>query len=285
MGEHLLGFAGAGERRASAAMQRHEMEEMFGRRAALYDETIPFFRRAAECTVDVMRGRLNGANVRILVDVATGRGAAVHPILRSLGGPRVVCADISAGMLRAARADLAQDGVHFVQCDAEAFPVRSSCADAVTCSMSLRFLRAPGRALEEMHRVLKDRGAIGVSEMGRADPKWTFFADLLRRSMSPSQRSKAFALRAFPEPISELLSEAGFVDVQLVESELVFQFADEREWWDWVESHQQGHLVRQLGSGAGAFKSAALEIVAGFETIELRQAIRVATALCHKDCR
>ena len=95
----------------------------------------------------------------LVLDVAAGTGS----ISRSLEarGHRVVAVDLSAEML--AR----HSGRHRVRAVADHLPLRAGSVDAVTFGYLLRYVDDPVATLEELGRVLRPGGLVGMVEFGR----------------------------------------------------------------------------------------------------------------------
>jgi ubiquinone/menaquinone biosynthesis C-methylase UbiE len=101
----------------------------------------------------------------VVLDIATGGG---HTALKFAGFVKhVIAADITLGMLKAARGYIAEIGVNNVIyqfADAEQLPFEDSIFDLVTCRVAAHhFLRAD-LFVEESARVLKDGGMLLVED-------------------------------------------------------------------------------------------------------------------------
>ncbi len=111
---------------------------------------------------------LAGVRRPLVLDVATGTGRLPLALLRehlAAQGGRIAALDLSAGMLRQARAKLRPHGeaVRLVRHDASRLPFEDATFDAVTSLESLEFMPRPAAVLEEMVRVLAPGGVLLVT--------------------------------------------------------------------------------------------------------------------------
>jgi len=119
---------------------------------------------------------LAGVERPLVLDVATGTGrlplALLQEHLAARGG-RIAGLDLSAGMLRRARAKLRPHGeaVRLIRHDAGRLPFEDGTFDAVTCLESLEFMPRPAAVLEEMVRVLAPGGVLLVTNRVGAEAR------------------------------------------------------------------------------------------------------------------
>lgn len=185
----------------------------------------------------------NGAR---LLDVACGRGAVLLAAAGTTGSLTGI--DVSPGMIELAAQDLRAAGVTNVDLrvmDAERLEFADSSFDAVTAAFMLFFLPNPERAAAEFHRVLAPGGRLAVSTWGEEDPRWAWEDELLAAAGKPRRRALN---RPFDDPqeVIELLSAAGFVDLQAHHEETGIHFATEQDWWDWHWSFSLRGVLEQL---------------------------------------
>lgn len=122
----------------------------------------PRWRRALVDFIDARRG------MRIL-DVATGTGMVAFA--HAARGAEVVGLDQSDAMLGQARARLARtpelgDRLSFVMGEAEALPFADGEFDALSFTYLLRYVDRPLETMQELARVVKPGGRIGMVEFG-----------------------------------------------------------------------------------------------------------------------
>jgi len=98
-----------------------------------------------------------------ILDVATGTGMVARALARR--GAEVTALDQSAAMLDVARARNDR-GVTFVQGEAEHLPFQDASFDALTFTYLLRYVDDPQATLNELARVIKPGGRIGMVEFG-----------------------------------------------------------------------------------------------------------------------
>jgi demethylmenaquinone methyltransferase / 2-methoxy-6-polyprenyl-1,4-benzoquinol methylase len=98
----------------------------------------------------------------LVLDLACGTGDLCREIMRN--GLRAVGFDFSMGMLSAAKTDAA-----LAQADILALPVRDASADGITCGFALRNVVDLQQLFDEMARVLRPGGRIGLLEV--SEPK------------------------------------------------------------------------------------------------------------------
>jgi ubiquinone/menaquinone biosynthesis C-methylase UbiE len=141
---------------------------------------------------------LGGVERPLILDVATGTGRLPQALLRShfAGEGQIVGLDLSRGMLRQARAKLADEAgqVDLIWQDAGCLPFEDGVFDAVASLESLEFMPRPQAVLAEMVRVLAPGGVLLLTNrVGRE-------ARLLPgRAMSRSDFKKALAGLALRE--------------------------------------------------------------------------------------
>ena len=143
---------------------------------------------------------------RVTLDLSCGTGN--YALALAERGFRVVGVDVSAPMLRVARAQSAQAklDIRWLQADANALPFRPGAFDLATVILGLEFVAEPGRALQEAHRVLKPGGRLVAAILDRSG-LWTRWRRLKRRFAPSIWRGTRF-LGA--EELDDLLRARGF---------------------------------------------------------------------------
>lgn len=108
-----------------------------------------------------------------VADVGTGTGGML-PFLAQVGA-RIVAIDLSAEMLRRARAKartLGLDDVTFVRGDLGALPLESGSVDAAFSALVLHHAPRPLEALREMRRIVRPGGAVVVVDLMSHGHDW-----------------------------------------------------------------------------------------------------------------
>jgi ubiquinone/menaquinone biosynthesis C-methylase UbiE len=102
-----------------------------------------------------------------VLDVGCGTGALAHVACEN-GAKGVVCADISAFMLKQAMAKVTSEHLNYLFCqlDAEALPYKDNSFDAVLSGMTFGLLPNQDKAISEMVRVVKPGGLVCVGAHG-----------------------------------------------------------------------------------------------------------------------
>jgi len=107
---------------------------------------------------------LGGAGV--VADVGCGNGLYLAELARRGYGRRLIGADLSPGMLRAARQRTGRPGPALVAADAAALPLRDSSADLTLAMHMLYHVPEPEVALRELRRVTRPGGRLVVGLNG-----------------------------------------------------------------------------------------------------------------------
>ena len=180
----------------------------------------PLFRPWAERLLE--RGALHaGDNV---LDVACGTGIVAR-LARQRVGPaaRVVAVDKSAGMLGTART--LDTTIDWREGDALSLPLdESERFDAVFCHQGLQFFADKLTGLREMRRALVPDGRVVLGVWRTADENTLFGA--LDRVAEQFVGAFLDQRHSFPDaaPLRELLTDAGFRDVEVVPSTMETRF-------------------------------------------------------------
>lgn len=209
---------------------------MFGRAAATYDTVIPFFRRFGARLVDLAQ-LAEGERV---LDVPCGRGASLVPAARDLGPEgRVLGVDLAEEMVGLLRADLAEAGTTNAEVrrmDAAHLDLPDGSFDVALCGFSMHVLDDPEQVAGEFARVLCPGGRIAVSVPAGQGQEWDVVFEVFK-SFAP-RLTAPMPLPVRPDfDVLAPLSAGGFIDLQVMEEEIDFTFADEAVWWTWAWSH------------------------------------------------
>lgn len=252
---------------------------MFGRAAATYDTVIPFFRRFGARLVELAQ-LAEGERV---LDAPCGRGASLVPAARELGPEgRVLGVDLAEEMVSLLRADLAEAGTTNAEVrrmDAAHLDLPDGSFDAALCGFSMHVLDDPEQVAGEFARVLRPGGRIAVSVPAGQGPEWDVVFEVFK-SFAP-RLTAPMPLPVRPDfDVLVPLSAGGFIDLQVMEEEIDFTFADEAAWWTWAWSHgMRGFLELLTPEDLEEFRIAMFDhlgLLGGEEGIRLGQRARFA---------
>jgi ubiquinone/menaquinone biosynthesis C-methylase UbiE len=153
----------------------------------------------------------------VVLDVATGPGTVAREAAAIIGtSGSVVGVDISAAMLNIGRqwpVDAGHAPIQYVESPATTLPLEANTFDVVYCQQGLQHMSDPHAALQEIHRVLKRGGRIGVAVWFQS-PFGVFreaVADLGLSEDGP--QPSAFGRTA--QDLAEAVRAAGFSSVQV----------------------------------------------------------------------
>ncbi len=131
----------------------------------------------------------------LFIDIGTGTGEVVKKISETYPESKIIGIDVSEGMLKkAVEKNKNNKNSFFIKASALEMPVKTGSVGAVVSSLTFRHLD-PEKAAEEINRVLKKGGYLGILDI--AKPKYDFiyrlvffFADKLFRPIGTKIFSK-----------------------------------------------------------------------------------------------
>jgi O-methyltransferase/aklanonic acid methyltransferase len=231
------------------ATQKERIAALYDRVSSTYGQVGPnYFAYAGRHLVE-HSGITQGAQV---LDVAAGRGANLFPAAEAVGPHgRVIGIDLSPGMLQATTAEIQRRNlshVSMLQMDAEHLTFPDASFDYLLCGFAIFFFPHLEQALSEFFRVLRPTGKLGI----------TVAQDLDTLSRWYGQQITAYHERyQIPWRVgggkggnySELpryLTDAGFSDVQVLQEEADFVYADAQEWWDAKWTHGPRYALEHM---------------------------------------
>jgi SAM-dependent methyltransferase len=232
---------------------KRRVAALYTRVAADYGEGgPPFFAHAGRRLID-LAGVEPGDR---LLDVATGRGAALFPAAERVGPTgRVVGVDLAAGMVERTRDEIARRGLEnaaVLRMDAESLAFRQSVFDRVVCSFAVFFFPDVPRVLSEIGRVLRPGGTVAFAFARGTGLRWRWYGDLLR---------EFGAFDGLPPPVGDTairnegalvaaLKAAGFPSAHEVVEETEFFIPDETAWWSSLWTHGERVPLERLDGDA-----------------------------------
>lgn len=164
-----------------------------------------------------------------VLDMAGGTGDIAQRIKNaSHGYAKVTVSDINSDMLRVgaerAKTWRYQDGVEFVEANAEELPFEDNCYDVYTISFGMRNVPQIDKALAQAYRVLKRGGRIMVMEFSEVDvPGLDNIYDMFSEHVIPPiggvvtgdaqpYQYLIESIRKFPKPqqFCTMIEDAGF---------------------------------------------------------------------------
>lgn len=210
------------------------IEQMFDDAASAYDRTGPsIFTEFGSRLIELLP-MTPGARV---LDVATGTGAALLPAARRVGPDgQLTGVDLSGEILKEAENAVRLEGftnVELRKMDAEHLEFADQTFDIVICALGLFLFPDMETALNEMYRVCKPDGLIGVSMFGLPpipfDPGMTvFFQQAVEYGegvMMPQQ------LAYTPDQVEAMLARPGFQAVGTCSEVNEFIYSSAEDWW------------------------------------------------------
>lgn len=142
------------------ATDKQAIAAAFGRAAASYDNHAAFQRDVGYKLLDLMPERLQGKKI---LDLGCGTGYFSQHFIEA--GAELVCADLSAEMLKQAQARCGAGNAEFTLCDAESMPFADESFDYVFSSLALQWCEDLSVPLKEIRRILKPGGGVYFSTL------------------------------------------------------------------------------------------------------------------------
>lgn len=212
------------------------LEGVFNRVAVNFDSIGPqYFTYFGKRLVEHLRIS-EGAT---LLDVACGKGASLFPAAHVVGEKgQVIGIDFSKEMVKETAALICSQGLcnaKVLQMDAEKLDFVQASFDYVLCALSTSFFSNSLLALEEMYRVLKDEGKIGLSTWKKKEQKGVL-EKAYTKLFPQNQNRKLNNISARPDfgatdGVEKILKDIGFKNIHIIVEEKTFYYKDEEEWW------------------------------------------------------
>jgi ubiquinone/menaquinone biosynthesis C-methylase UbiE len=233
---------------AAAQAQSRSVADVFNLIAAGYDrEALRFF----PYTADRLIARLKPARGIKILDIATGTGVVAVAAAQAVGAAgRVVGIDLAEGMLEQAEKKIRQFGIDNIDLhtmDAMHLDFRSAYFDSAVCSYGLFFLPDMPAAVREWKRVLKPAGSLMFTSFGveAFRPMIDLFMTRFN-SYCPGANPAAAGKLNTPEQCRDLLTAAGYTDVEVVSEPLGYHLKGATDWWEVVYNSGLRGMLNQL---------------------------------------
>ena len=168
-----------------------------------------------------------------LLDIATGTGHVAITAARKLGSGKVTGIDLSERMLRKAVSKATKSNlqnVTFRHCDIEDMGFANNTFDAACCAFGLFFLPDMENGLRCISKVLKPGGTLAITSFTPSLMKplrGMFLEGIKRYGVEPTPLS--WMRLDSPDKINDLLSRAGFVNIQIKSKQMGYYLKNNLE--------------------------------------------------------
>jgi ubiquinone/menaquinone biosynthesis C-methylase UbiE len=247
-----------------------------------YDK-IKFPRRAAERMVSL----IPLSQGQCVLDLACGTGCAAMAASRAVGeSGRVTGIDIENSWLDIAGKKAVSAGlsnIEYHRGDAQTLEFKDNSFNVVTCASSVFLFKDIHGALKECYRVLKPGGTIALTSFGQRflEPVIKLLAEGISRFDGLPPAFPVFLDSTnSPEKCRELLSHAGFGDIEVTTEDLGYPYPDPETYWQEMTLTFIGIRMSRLSpSGLEKFKQEHLaEIKSLFKEKDIY--IEIPTNIC-----
>ncbi len=229
--------------------QKERIAGLYDRVASIYGQVGPnYFAYAGRHLIERI-GMAEGAQV---LDVAAGRGANLFSAAEAVGPHgQVIGIDLAPGMLQATTAEIKRRNlfhVSMLQMDAEHLAFPDASFNYVLCGFAIFFFPHLEQALSEFFRVLRPSGKLGITVAQDLDALSRWYGEHItayhERYQFPWRVGGGNGSNYAELP--RYLSDAGFSDVQVLQEEADFVYADAQEWWDAKWTHGTRYALEHM---------------------------------------
>lgn len=226
-----------------------QVAAVFSRVADTYDAVgIPWFTPIAAGLVEALDPR---PGERVL-DIGTGRGAALRPLAEAVGPDGTVLGiDVAERMVELTAQDVAHlSHVEVRVADASAPGLPAASYDVVCASLVAFFMPDPQAALSTWASLVAPGGRLGISTFDRQDQRWETLDALFRPYLPPQMLDARTSGRAGPfgsdAGVAGLLEHAGLVDVLTHHTTIEVVLESVEQWERFGRSHGQRAMWDQV---------------------------------------
>lgn len=169
------------------------------------------------------------------LDVGCGTGALTEVILQHAKPRSVKGMDPSTGFVEHARAHITDPRATFEVADAQSLPLDTARFGAAVAGLVLNFVPKPSLAVREMMRAVRPGGVVAAyvwDYAGKMELMRYFWdaAVQLDRAAFDLDEGRRFPL-CQPNPLTELFTQAGLREVQVVPIDVPTRFRDFDDYW------------------------------------------------------
>jgi O-methyltransferase/aklanonic acid methyltransferase len=228
--------------------QKEAIAGLYHRVAAVYCSIGPNYTAYVGQRLVEHLGISEGARV---LDVAAGRGANLFPAAQKVGpGGQVIGIDLAEGMVRETSAEIQRRNLSQAsmrQMDAEHLEFPDTSFDAVLCGFAIFLFPHLEQALAEFFRVLRPGGKLGISVAQDLDAlsRWygAHIADYHQRYQFPLRVGGKGSNYA---ELPQYLTQSGLTNVQVLQEQADFVYANAQEWWDARWTHGPRYALEHM---------------------------------------
>ncbi len=186
------------------------------------------------------------------LDLGCGRGHVLFPVAEAVGATgHVTGTDLSLRMVELCAAEALERGLTHVTVglgDASAPDFEPASFDLVTAGMVMFFVPEPRVAMPKVAALLRPGGRFAMSSFGPSDKKFDeIMAILYRHRVGPEWTDNPDKPFTTHSSMTGMLTDAGFVDVEITELAHDISFATLDGYWAWVGSHGGRIMIDQVG--------------------------------------
>jgi ubiquinone/menaquinone biosynthesis C-methylase UbiE len=181
--------------------------EFFDRHAACWDEQ---YDPNAAAQIDELVQRFDLKEGKTVLDVGCGTGVLLPHLLKKVKENGVLFAlDFSWNMIIKAKKNKSKKGIHFVNAQVEALPIKDETIDYVTCLDTFAHVSDQKNAVGEMSRTLKKGGQLFIAHT------------LGKKELAEYHRLAGVEVEhdTIPEEdkLREMMKNAGLKDIEIID--------------------------------------------------------------------